>query len=68
MKNKNFEKELPNGYVQVKHIDATDKKLGLILNLVTSGVTGIFIAAAMFILGIKHNAKRACKQNRHVPF
>ena len=52
MKNKNFEKELPNGYVQVKHIDATDKKLGVILNLVTSGVIGIFIAAAMFILGI----------------
>ena len=31
MKNKNFEKDLPCGYVQVKHIDATDKSLVLLL-------------------------------------
>ena len=31
MKNKNLEKDLPCGYVQVKHIDATDKKSGLLL-------------------------------------
>ena len=61
MKNMNFEKELPNGYVQVKHIDATDKKFGLILNLVASSVIGIFIAAAMFILGI--NEKLPLKWN-----
>ena len=51
MKNKNFEKELPNGYVQVKHIDATDKKLGLTLSCITFGVIGVFIVAAMLILG-----------------
>lgn len=52
MKNKNFEKELPNVYVQVKHIDATNAKFGLILNCIAFGVIGVFIVAAMLILGL----------------
>ena len=32
MKNKNFEKELPEGYTLVQIVDATDKKLGLLMN------------------------------------
>ncbi|MBO7150409.1 MAG: DUF3267 domain-containing protein [Clostridia bacterium] len=52
MKNKNFEKILPQKYVQIKHIDATNVKLGIILNVVAGVVIGAFIAAAMFILGV----------------
>ncbi|MBO5789846.1 MAG: hypothetical protein J6R40_01690, partial [Clostridia bacterium] len=51
MKNRNFEKILPEKYVQIKHIDATNVKLGVILNVIAGVVISAFIAAAMFILG-----------------
>ena len=43
--NKNFERELPEGYKQVKHINAKDAKLGLILN----GICLLVLAAVMLV-------------------
>lgn len=43
MKNKNFEKELPEGYVLAKTVDATNKKIGLIMNL-----AALIIGAVVF--------------------
>ena len=34
MKEQNFERELPEGYGQVYHINAKDKKIGIVLNLI----------------------------------
>lgn len=38
MSNKSFEYELPDGYREERHIDATDKKLGIILNVIAIAV------------------------------
>lgn len=43
---KNFERELPEGYEEVYHIDAANKKTGLILNGVAFAIVLIFIAVA----------------------
>lgn len=43
MKNKNFEKELPEGYALAQTVDATDKKLGLLMNL-----AALIIGAVVF--------------------
>lgn len=45
MKSKNYEKELPFGYRQVYHISATDKKVGIVMNLAALG-----LAAAVVLL------------------
>ena len=41
----NYYKELPNGYVESKVIDAKDKKTGLIMNLV-----GLLITVAVIVI------------------
>ena len=46
MKNTNFERELPSGYVQAKHINAKDKKFGIIFNLVALAVLILVMAIA----------------------
>lgn len=43
---KNFEKELPQGYEEVYHLDARAKKEGIILNTVALVVIAAFIAIA----------------------
>lgn len=43
---RSFERELPEGYRQVKHIDAKNLKLGIIFNLI-----GSLIAIAVILLG-----------------
>ena len=43
--NKSFERELPEGYKQVKHINAKDIKLGLILN----GICLLVLATVMVV-------------------
>ena len=43
---KNFERELPEGYEEVYHINAANKKTGLILNGVAFAIVLIFIAVA----------------------
>ena len=50
MKNKNFEKELPKGYTEVKHIDAKNAKFGLIFNLIAMAVLLLVVAAAALSL------------------
>ncbi len=47
MKNKNFEKELPDGYENVFHIDASSKKTGVILNLIALAL--MLVLAALTI-------------------
>ncbi len=53
MKNKTFEKELPEGYREVKHINAKDVKLGLILNGVCVAVMLTVDVLALIPLLIK---------------
>lgn len=48
MKEQNFERELPAGYVQVYHINAKDKKIGIVLNLIALAI----LAAVMLISAI----------------
>lgn len=43
---KNFEKELPEGYTEALHINAKDKKLGLIFNAIALVVTVAVLAIA----------------------
>jgi len=43
--NKSFEKELPSGYKEAFHINATDKKIGLILN-------GIALLVMLLVMGV----------------
>lgn len=44
---KNYEKELPSGYTEALHINALDKKLGLILN-----IAALVIAAVVVLVGL----------------
>ena len=44
---KNYEKELPSGYTEALHINALDKKLGLVLNL-----AALVILAVVVLLGL----------------
>lgn len=52
MKNKNFEKELPENYRLMLHLNAKDVKLGLIFNLVAVLVSAVIIAIAIFTISI----------------
>ncbi len=45
--NKNFELELPEGYTQVKYLNAKDKKFGLIISFACIGIT---LAVLMLML------------------
>lgn len=44
---KNHEKELPSGYTEALHINALDKKLGLLLNVVALVITGIVVLVGL---------------------
>ena len=44
---KNFERELPEGYEEAYHINAANKKTGLIFNGISLVVIAIFIAVAL---------------------
>lgn len=44
---KNYEKELPSGYTEALHINALDKKLGLVLNL-----AALVIMAVVVLVGL----------------
>lgn len=47
MKNKNFERDIPEGYKQVKYINAKDIKLGIIFNLIAFIVLVAVMAIAI---------------------
>ena len=47
MKNKNFERDIPEGYKQVKYINAKDIKLGIIFNLIAFIVLVAVMAVAI---------------------
>lgn len=46
MKKQYYEKELPEGYKQVLHIDAKNAKIGIIMNVVSLLILGIVLAVA----------------------
>lgn len=50
MEHKYFERELPSNYKEVKHIDATNAKFGLIFNLIAMAVLVVVMAIAFLIL------------------
>ena len=47
MKNKNFERDIPEGYKQVKYINAKDAKFGIIFNLIALVVLVAVMAVAI---------------------
>ncbi len=47
---KNFEYILPEGYTEVKKIDAKDTKVGLIMNLIAIGIAIPFVALAFLLI------------------
>ena len=49
-KNNSFERELPSGYKEIKHINARDKKTGVIFNLIAFAVIILVMAIASLIL------------------
>lgn len=57
MNNRSFERELPEGYVEAKHIDAKSKLLGLVMNLVALVIffAVMVVAVVFFALGLKSN-------------
>jgi len=46
MNRKNFEKELPENYRQVFHLSATNKKIGIIMNLAALAIAAIVVFLA----------------------
>lgn len=46
MKQKNFEKTLPEGYRVIKHINAKSARFGIIMNLIALGVLAVVMAVA----------------------
>lgn len=52
---KNFEKELPEGYSEALHINAKDKKLGLIFNAIALAVMVAVLAIAFIPVMIRGN-------------
>lgn len=46
MKQQNFERDLPDGYKLVKHINALNARLGIILNLICLAVLAVVIVIA----------------------
>lgn len=47
---KNYEKELPAGYREIYTIDASDKKIGLILNLIGGAIMAVLIALSIVVI------------------
>lgn len=47
---KNFERELPDGYKESLVIDATNKKLGIFLNLIAIVIAVIVVVIAVFVI------------------
>lgn len=52
MKPNAFEKSIPDGYTLDLHIDATDKKFGLVMNAVSLGVIAIVMAVTVLLMQI----------------
>lgn len=52
MEHKNFERELPSNYKEVKHIDATNAKFGLIFNLIAIIILFLTIGIGLLILHV----------------
>lgn len=52
MKEKTFERELPEGYREVAHINALDKRLGIILNLVSIIIAAIVLSVAAGVFAL----------------
>lgn len=52
MKNKLYEHELPKGYTLIKTIDAANKKVGLIFNLIALGVLALTMVGAFLIVNV----------------
>ncbi len=48
--NKTFERELPDGYTEKKHINANSKKTGIIFNLVALAVTVLIVGLAVMTI------------------
>ncbi len=46
---KSYENHLPEGYIQIKHINANDKKTGIVFNLAAIVIMAIIVAAAVLI-------------------
>ncbi len=51
VENKNFERELPEGYSEVKHIDAKNLKFGIIFNLIAIAVAVIVCTVGALLVG-----------------
>ncbi len=51
-KEQNFERELPSGYRQVLHINAKDKKIGIIFNAIALAVLFVVMAVAILLLNL----------------
>lgn len=47
---RNFERELPEGYAEVFSIDASDKKTGVLLNLVALAVGGVIFGICWYVI------------------
>ena len=50
--NRNFERELPDGYRQAKYINAKNAKFGIIFNLIALIVLAIVVIAAFALLKV----------------
>lgn len=55
MKRPTYESTLPEGYVQVRHINAKDIKFGLIFNLISIVTLAVVMAIAIVPLGLRDN-------------
>ena len=55
MKRPTYESTLPEGYVQVRHINAKDFKFGLIFNLISIVTLAVVMAIAIVPLGLRDN-------------
>ena len=56
----NFERELPQGYKQVKYINAKDKKFGLIFNLIALVVLAVVMIVAILPLYLNEVSVFCC--------
>lgn len=54
MEHKHFERELPANYKEVRHIDATNAKFGIIFNLIALAVLVVVMAVAFLILHLNN--------------
>lgn len=56
---KNYYETLPEGYTEIYHIDAKDKKTGLVFNLAAFGIMIAVIAVAVAVIIIGVGAERS---------